>query len=300
MHYQEAYVNWIKRYILYNGKRHPKDMGEKEIATFISHLATGRKVAASTQNQALNAIVYLYKQVLRIEIGDLGHMERAKTPVKLPVVMSKDEVKRVLAAMSGVFQLMAKLLYGCGFRLMECVRLRVHDIDFDRSQITVRYGKNMKDRAVMLPEQLKPFLLEQLEKVKIIHNRDLKDGFGEAYLPFALEKKYKHAARQLGWQYVFPSERISNDPRSNKMRRHHIDESGLQKAVKTAARKAGLKKPVSPHTFRHSFATHLLESGYDIRTVQELLGHSDVSTTMIYTHVLQKGGMGVQSPLDAL
>ena len=275
-------------------------MGEKEIATFISYLATGRKVAASTQNQALNASVYLYKQVLHIEIGDLGRMERAKKPEKLPVVMSKEEVKRVLAAMSGVSQLMAKLLYGCGFRLMECVRLRVQDIDFDRSQITVRDGKGMKDRAVMLPEQLKPFLRDQLEKVKILHERDLKEGLGEVYFPFALEKKYRNAARELGWQYVFPSERISNDPRRGKMRRHHVDESGLQKAVRTAARKAGLIKPVSPHTFRHSFATHLLEAGYDIRTVQELLGHADVSTTMIYTHVLQKGGMGVKSPLDAL
>lgn len=257
---EEAYINWIKRYILFHGKRHPAEMGAKEIAAFISHLATGRKVASSTQNQALNAIVYLYKHVLRIEIGDLGHMERAKMPEKLPIVMSKEEVKRVLAAMSGAVQLMAKLLYGCGFRLMECVRLRVHDIDFERNQITVRDGKGMKDRAVMLPEQLKPFLRDQLEKVKMIHDRDLKDGF-EVYLPFALEKKYKHAARELGWQYVFPSDRISNDPRSNKMRRHHIDESGLQKSVRAAARKAGLTKPISPHIFRHSFATHLLEDG---------------------------------------
>jgi len=297
---EEAYVNWIKRYILFHGKRHPKDMGEREIAAFISHLATGRKVASSTQNQALNAIVYLYKQVLRIDIGELGHMERAKKPEKLPVVLSKDEVKRVLTVMSGVFQLMAKLLYGCGFRLMECARLRVHDIDFDRNQIAVRDGKGMKDRITMLPEQLKPLLLDQVEKVKIIHEGDLKDGYGEVYLPFALEKKYKHASRALGWQYVFPSGRISKDPRSGKMRRHHIDESGLQKAVRAAARKAGLTKPVSPHTFRHSFATHLLESGYDIRTVQELLGHKDVSTTMIYTHVIQKGPGGVKSPLDTI
>jgi len=297
---EEAYVNWIKRYILFHGKRHSKDMGEREIAAFISHLATGRKVASSTQNQALNAIVYLYKHVLRIDIGDLGHMERAKKPEKLPVVLSVDEVKRVLTAMSGEFQLMAKLLYGCGFRLMECVRLRVHDIDFDRNQIAVRDGKGMKDRITMLPEQLKPLLLDQVEKVKIIHESDLKDGYGEVYLPFALEKKYKQSAGALGWQYVFPSGRISKDPRSGKMRRHHIDESGLQKAVRAAARKAGLTKPVSPHTFRHSFATHLLESGYDIRTVQELLGHKDVSTTMIYTHVIQKGAGGVKSPLDML
>jgi integron integrase len=297
---EQAYVQWIKRFIIFHNKRHPKDMGEKELSQFISHLATNERVASSTQNQALNAIVFLYKQVLRIQLDEFGHMERAKKPEKLPTVMSKSEVRLVLAAMSGTYRLMAKLLYGCGLRLMECVRLRVKDIDFDRDQIIVRDGKGMKDRTTMLPEQLKSLLSDQLGRIKIIHEQDLKNGFGEVYLPFALGKKYPNAAKELGWQYVFPSEKISKDPRSGKMRRHHVDESGLQKAVRNAARKAGLLKPVSPHTFRHSFATHLLEDGYDIRTVQELLGHKDVSTTMIYTHVINKGGMGVKSPLDRL
>ena len=297
---EQAYLQWIKRFILFHNKRHPKDMGEKEISQYISHLATDRKVASSTQNQALNAIVFLYKQVLKIELGDFGHMERAKKPEKLPTVMSKKEVGQVLAEISGTHRLMAKLLYGCGLRLMECVRLRVKDVDFDQNQVIVRDGKGMKDRSTLLPEQLKPLLSDQLERVKILHEKDLKNGYGEVYLPFALERKYPHASRELAWQYVFPSEKISKDPRSGKMRRHHVSESGLQKAVRYAARKADLFKPVSPHTFRHSFATHLLEAGYDIRTVQELLGHKDVSTTMIYTHVINKGGMGVQSPLDTL
>jgi integron integrase len=297
---EQAYLQWIKRFILFHNKRHPKDMGEKEISQYISYLATDRKVASSTQNQAMNAIVFLYKQVLKIELGDFGHMERAKKPEKLPTVMSKREVGQVLAEISGTHRLMAKLLYGCGLRLMECVRLRVKDVDFDQNQVIVRDGKGMKDRSTLLPEQLKPLLSDQLERVKILHEKDLKNGCGEVYLPFALERKYPHAARELAWQYVFPSEKISKDPRSTKMRRHHVSESGLQKAVRYAARKADLFKPVSPHTFRHSFATHLLEAGYDIRTVQELLGHKDVSTTMIYTHVINKGGMGVQSPLDTL
>ena len=297
---EQAYVDWIKRYILFHQKRHPKDMGENEIARFISFLATEKNVAASTQNQALNAIVFLYKHVLHIELGEFGHTERARKPERLPTVMTKTEVGQVLASMSGVYQLMTKLLYGCGLRLMECVRLRVKDIDFEQNQVIIREGKGMKDRSTMLPVQLKPALLEHLARVKIIHEHDVKEGLGEVYLPFALDRKYPNAAREWGWQYVFPSERISKDPRSGKMRRHHIDESGLQRAVQKAVRRTGLAKPASPHTFRHSFATHLLEAGYDIRTVQELLGHKDVSTTMIYTHVINKGGMGVQSPLDAL
>jgi len=297
---EQAYVQWIRRLIIFHGKKHPKDMGEKEISQYISHLATDKKVSSSTQNQALNAIVFLYKQVLKKELGDFGHMERAKRPEKLPTVLSKSEVARVIAVMKDKYRLMAKLLYGSGLRLMECVCLRVKDIDFERNQITVRYGKGMKDRTTMLPEQLKPFLTDHLEKVKVIHQEDLKRGWGEVYLPSALERKYWNAAKEWAWQYVFPSGKISKDPRSGKTRRHHIDGSALQKAVRYAARSVGLTKPVSPHTFRHSFATHLLEHGYDIRTVQELLGHKDVSTTMIYTHVMNKGAMGVKSPLDSL
>ncbi|MCF6157079.1 MAG: integron integrase [wastewater metagenome] len=297
---EQAYVDWIRRYILFHKKRHPKDMGEKEISQYISFLATAKNVAASTQNQALNALVFLYKQVLHIELGEFGQTERAKKPERLPTVMTKKEVGRVLASMSGMHQLMAKLLYGCGLRLMECVRLRVKDMEFEQNQLFVRDGKGMKDRSTMLPVQLKPPLLEHLGRVKIMHEQDLKKGFGEVYLPYALSRKYPNAAREWGWQYVFPSQQLSRDPRSNKIRRHHINESSLQRAVQKAVRDAGLSKPVSPHTFRHSFATHLLEAGYDIRTVQELLGHKDVSTTMIYTHVINKGGMGVQSPLDTL
>lgn len=297
---EHAYVEWVKRFVIYHNKRHPQYMGEKEISQYISHLATEQKVAASTQNQALNAIVFLYKHVLEIGLGDFGHLERAKRPERLPTVMTKTEVSRVLAAIPSTYGLMAKLIYGCGLRLMGCVRLRVKDIEFERNHVIVHDGKGMKDRSTPLPEQLKPFLLEHLARIKILHEQDLRNGLGEVYLPFARERKYPNAAKEWGWQYVFPSERISRDPRSGKMRRHHINESGLQRAVHNGARTAGLSKPVSPHTFRHSFATHLLEAGYDIRTVQELLGHKDVSSTMIYTHVIKKGGMEVQSPLDML
>jgi integron integrase len=297
---EQAYVDWIKRYIFFHEKRHPLEMGAQEISRFLTYLATKRNVAASTQNQALNAIVFLYKQVLQKEIGDLGPTERAKKPERLPTVMSREEAGRLLAAMTGIHQLMAKLLYGCGLRLMECVRLRIKDVDFDQNQIIVRDGKGMKDRVTMLPEQLKPLLAEQIKRVCILHEQDLRNGLGEVYLPYALERKYPHAAREINWQYVFPADRISVDPRSGRRRRHHVGEDGLQREVQRAARTAGFTKPVSPHTFRHSFATHLLEAGYDIRTVQELLGHKDVSTTMIYTHVMKRGGMGVKSPLDTL
>ena len=297
---EQSYILWIKRFIIFHNKRHPKYMGEREISQFISQLATHRRVAASTQNQALNALVFLYKHVLRIELGDFGPMQRAKRPERLPTVLTQTEVSRLLAAMSGPHRLMAKLMYGSGLRLMECVRLRVKDIDFERSQITVRDGKGKKDRAVMLPEQIELFLEEHLQRVKIMHERDLADGYGEVYIPFALARKYINAAKEWAWQYVFSSERISKDPRSGKLRRHHIDESTLQKAIRRAVRTASITKPASAHTLRHSFATHLLEMGYDIRTVQELLGHKDVSTTMIYTHVTDKGVMGVQSPLDTL
>lgn len=297
---EEAYVQWIKRFIYYHGKRHPKDMGEAEIAQYISYLASVGNVAASTQNQALNAIVFLYKKVLDIDPGNFGPMDRAKRPKRLPTVLTKKEVSRILHVMSGIQGLMAKLTYGCGLRLMECIRIRVKDLDFEQNQVIVRDGKGQVDRITMLPDHLKPILRSHLKRVKIIHEQDLKKGLGEVYLPNALARKYRSAAKEWIWQYVFPSERISKDPRSNKMRRHHIHESALQRGVRQAVRKVDNQKPASPHTFRHSFATHLLEAGYDIRTVQELLGHKDVTTTMIYTHVLQKGGMGVKSPLDML
>jgi integron integrase len=297
---EQTYIDWIKRFIYFNDKRHPKEMGEKEIARFISHLAINRRVAASTQNQALNAIVFLYKQVLRRELGDFGHMERAKRPKKLPVVLSKEEVEMVLGFIDGTKALMAKLLYGCGLRLMECLRLRVKDIDFHMDQVIVRSGKGDKDRVTMLPEALKPLLKEHLRKTKVIHENDLKANLGEVELPFALARKYKNAAKEWHWQYVFPSYKLSRDPRTGRIGRHHLDESCLQKAVRIAARRAGIPKPVSPHALRHSFATHLLENGYDIRTVQQLLGHNDVSTTMIYTHVMNKGGMAAKSPLDGM
>lgn len=297
---EDAYVNWVKRYIIFHKKKHPSDMGEKEIASFITDLAVNGKVAASTQNQALNAIVFLYKQVLNIDLGDFGPMERAKRPKKIPIVLNKEEVGRILGQMTGTNRLMAQILYGTGLRLTECLRLRVKDIEFAMNQIIVIDGKGAKDRVTILPETIKPLLIDHLNTVKVIHENDLKEGFGEVYLPYALEKKYKNAAREWRWQYVFPATKISEDPRSGKKRRHHLDESVLRKAVRAAAQKAGINKLIGPHTFRHSFATHMLENGYDIRTVQELLGHEDVSTTMIYTHVMNKGGLGAKSPLDVL
>lgn len=297
---EQAYVKWTRDYILFHGKRHPTEMGEPEINSFLSSLASTKRVAASTQNQALNAIVFLYKHVLGIELGSFGSIEKAKRPEKLPVVLSKGEVQRLLGRMDGVTGLAAMLLYGTGMRLMECIRMRVKDIDFDRGQIIIREGKGAKDRSTMLPESLVSELKGHLEKVRDIHDNDLENGFGEVYLPGALGKKYPKAPKEWGWQYVFPSTKISKDPRSGKERRHHMDESSLQKAVKRGGRAAGIVKRVTPHTFRHSFATHLLENGYDIRTVQELLGHKSVQTTMIYTHVIKKGGMGVQSPLDLM
>ena len=297
---EQAYIKWIKEFILFHNKRHPKEMAEEEISAFLSYLASEKKVAASTQNQALNAIVFLYKQVLKIDLGEFGPIERAKRPEKLPTVLSKGEIQRLLSKINGTSGLALNLLYGTGMRLMECLRLRVKDIDFSRDQIVIREGKGQKDRTTMLPESLASSLKDHLSSVRELHDQDLANGFGEVYLPNALERKYPNAAKEWMWQYVFPSSKISKDPRSSKRRRHHMDDSSLQKAVKKAARLAKVDKKVSPHTLRHSFATHLLENGYDIRTVQELLGHKSVQTTMIYTHVIQKGGMGVQSPLDVL
>jgi len=297
---ETTYREWIRRYILFHGKRHPKEMGAFEVERFLSDLAVRGKVAASTQNQAFNALLFLYREVLDKEVGRIEGVERAKRPERLPVVMTREEVARVLAVMTGTYQLMARLLYGAGLRLMECVRLRVKDVDFGQNQIVVRDGKGFKDRVTLLPEMAKGPLKDHLRRVKILHEEELAAGNGQVHLPYALERKYPNANREWGWQYVFPAAGLSRDPRSDRLQRHHVNEQRLQRAVKDAVRASGVVKPASCHTFRHSFATHLLEAGYDIRTVQELLGHNDVSTTQIYTHVMKKPGLGVKSPLDGL
>lgn len=273
-------------------------MGVAEVEAFLTYLAKEGNVSSSTQNQALNALLFLYRNVLQIDLPVPLHALRAKRSEHLPTVLSKDEVARLLSGMQGLHQLMAKLLYGCGLRLMECIRLRVKDIDFEQFQIIVREGKGEKDRATMLPFSLVHPLKEQIAYVRKLHERDLSQGYGSVELPFVLIRKYPNADKEFGWQYIFPSDRLSIDPRSGIIRRHHLDPSGLQRAVKSAVKLASVDKLVSPHTFRHCFATHLLEAGYDIRTVQELLGHKDVKTTMIYTHVLNRGPKAVRSPLD--
>ena len=295
---ERSYCDWIKRFIRFHQLRHPKEMGETEVSSFLTQLARDGRVAAATQNQALSALLFLYKHVLKQEIGWLDNVERAKRPARVPVVLTRDEVHKIFAHLHGMPRLMAGLLYGSGLRLMECVRLRVKDVDFGYARITVREGKGGKDRVTMLPVNLAPGLQRHLQKVKAQHEQDVEDGFGEVHLPDALRRKFPNAAHEWSWQYVFPSSRISLDPRTATRRRHHVDENVLQVATKKAVRAAGLNKPATCHTLRHSFATHLLENGYDIRTVQELLGHKDVSTTMIYTHVLNKPGVGVKSPLD--
>jgi len=295
---EQTYVDWIKRYIYFHGKTHPKDLGAQDVEAFLTHLAVAGKVSASTQNQAKSALLFLYREVLEIKLPWLDNVTQAKAPKKLPVVLTVSEVQAVLSRLSGSHLLVASLLYGGGMRLMEAMRLRVKDVEFSRHEIIVREGKGFKDRVTMLPESVAATLRAHLVKVKALHEEDLAAGVGEVYLPFALDKKYPNAGREWGWQYIFPSKNVSVDPRSDKTRRHHLDEKGVQRAMKQAVRDAGLVKPATPHTLRHSFATHLLQAGYDIRTVQELLGHSDVSTTMIYTHVLNKGGRGVVSPLD--
>lgn len=295
---ERSYCEWIERFIRFHRMRHPREMSEAEVSAFLTHLARDGQVAASTQNQALSAILFLYQQVLRQEIGWLDNVERASRPARLPVVLTRDEVKRILKHLHGTFRLMAELLYGSGLRLMECVRLRVKDIDFAYAKIVVRDGKGAKDRVTMLPVTLTAPLERHLRKVRAQHEQDLEEGFGEVHLPHALGTKYRNAGREWAWQFVFPSTRISSDPRSAVKRRHHVEESSLQLAMKKAVRASAIDKPASCHTLRHSFATHLLENGYDIRTVQELLGHKDVSTTMIYTHVLNRPGIGVKSPLD--
>ncbi len=295
---ETAYLAWIRRFILANDKQHPATMGAPEVERFLTMLALQRHVAASTQNQALAALLFLYREVLGLDLPWMENIERAKTPQRLPVVLSRDEVSMLLSNMTGVTWLLASLLYGSGVRLMECLRLRVKDLDFDRHEITVRHGKGGKDRRTMLPVTLVKALEAQLYEARRIHARDLGAGFGAVWLPGALAQKYKTADSEWGWQYVFPASQRSIDPRGGIERRHHLHESVLQRAVKAARIRAGINKPATCHTLRHSFATHLIEDGYDIRTVQELLGHKDVSTTQIYTHVLNRGGQGVLSPLD--
>jgi integron integrase len=295
---EQAYCDWIKRFILFHRKRHPAEMAESEITEFLTHLAVKGNVAAATQNQALSALLFLYREVLQQNIGWLDRVERAKKPARLPVVLTRAEVRRIFSQLHGTTKLMAGLLYGSGLRLMECVRLRVKDVDLAYLRITVRDTKGGKDRVTMLPTNVAQALQRHLLKRRSQHEQDLTDGFGNVYLPHALARKYQNASRQWMWQYVFTSERLSIDPRSGEKQRHHIAESILQRAVKEAVARADINKPATCHTLRHSLATHLLENGYDIRTVQELLGHKDVSTTMIYTHVLNRPGIGVKSPLD--
>ena len=300
MRTEEVYLNWIKRFIQFHNNRQPQEMGVEEIQQFLSHLAISKNVSASTQNQSLCALVFLYKRVLNIELPEFDNIVWAKKPRKLPVVFSKAEVKEILSQLTGTYWIMANLLYGAGLRLNECLRLRIKDIDFQKNQITVRSAKGDRDRVTMLPEIVQKPLVNHLNKVKKLHETDLRNGFGLVYLPYALERKYPNADREWGWQWVFPASNISTDPRSGTRRRHHLHESVLQKAVRISIKKAGIHKPAGCHTFRHSFATHLLADGYDIRTVQELLGHQNVATTMIYTHVLNKGGLAIKSPADRL
>lgn len=295
---EESYVDWARRYILFHNKRHPNDMGAEEVRDFLSHLALERNVSAATQNQAKSALLFLYREVLRIELPWLNEVIAAKAPKRLPVVLTQTEVRELLNAMSGPMSIVASLLYGTGMRLLEGLRLRVKDVEFVRREIIVREGKGNKDRVTVLPENLILPLQAHLQKLKALHERDLTAGFGEVYLPNALAQKYPKAGKAWAWQFVFPSTVRSIDPRTGLQRRHHVYEASVQRAVREAAKLAEIHKLVTPHVLRHSFATHMLQAGYDIRTVQELLGHKDVQTTMIYTHVLNKGGRGVRSPLD--
>ncbi|MFD3302687.1 integron integrase [Aquipseudomonas alcaligenes] len=295
---EAVYLEWVKRYIRFHKYRHPQEMGGPEVEAFLSDLAVRRDVSASTQNQALSAIIFLYKQVLQIELPWMDGVIRARRPQRLPVVLTREEVASVLAQLNGTLWLIASLLYGSGMRLMEVLRLRVKDVEFARLEILIRDGKGQKDRVTMLPRKLAAPLELHLQRVRALHEQDLREGYGRANLPHALARKYPNAAAEWGWQFVFPSVNRSEDPRSGGIFRHHLHEKTIQRAVRNAVRRVGLHKPATPHTLRHSFATHLLESGQDIRTVQELLGHSDVKTTQIYTHVLNRGGLGVLSPLD--
>ena len=295
---EEAYTQWIKRFILFHKKKHPLEMGAAEIKEYLTYLAVNQNVASSTQNQALNAIVFLYKEILKQEIKDFSDFKRAKRPSKTPMVLNETEIDKLFQNLDGVYYLIAKLLYGSGLRLLEALHLRVKDIDFTYKEVTVRDGKGAKDRVTLLPVSSIALLKLHLKKVRIIHQQDLIAGKGEVYLPNALDRKYPKAPKNWTWQYVFPAAHLSTDPRSGKVRRHHITDSMVQKVIRNAVKKSGISKPATPHTLRHSFATHLLRNGYDIRTVQKLLGHKDVKTTMIYTHVLNKGGFAVKSPAD--
>jgi len=294
---EKSYVHWVRRFILFHKKRHPQEMGAPEVQAFLNYLAVDQHVSASTQNQALNALVFLYKHVIKKELGTIDAI-RAQRPKRLPVVLTREENQKILSLLSGGNHLMASMLYGSGLRLMECLRLRIKDIDFSAKHITVRDGKGSKDRVTILPETIIPELSQHLVRVKALHDDFLQRGYGEVELPYALVRKYPNAGREWAWQYVFPAKNISTDPRTGARRRHHIHESVLQRAVKHAVRLSGIPKHGGCHTMRHCFATHLLESGVDIRTVQELLGHKDVKTTMIYTHVMQKPGIDIRSPLD--
>ena len=297
---EDAYADWARRFILFHGKRHPQDLGADEVAAFLTYLAVQRNVAASTQNQAKSALLFLYRVVLGVELPWLDEVIGAKAPRRLPVVLTPTEVRALLHELSGTMGLVASLLYGTGMRLLEGLRLRVKDVEFERREIVIRDGKGGKDRVTVLPENLMLPLGEHIARRRALHNRDLAAGLGEVWLPDALAVKYPHAPRAWGWQWVFPSSVTSSDPRSSVVRRHHLNEGSVQKSVAGAARRAGIHKPCSPHVLRHSFATHMLQAGYDIRTVQELLGHREVSTTMIYTHVLNRGGRGVRSPFDQI
>jgi integron integrase len=297
---EDTYVVWIKRYIFFHNVRHPVEMAEKEVNQFLTHLAVKEKVSASTQNQALSALLFLYRYVLMQQLGQLGEVIRARKSKRLPVVLTRDEVKTVLSRLRGEQQLIAILMNGTGMRLMECLRLRVKDIDFGAGEILIRQGKGNKDRRTMLPEKVNASLREHLKRVQRIHALDLAAGYGRVALPGALNRKYPNASTEWGWQFVFPQPKRWVDYKTKEQGRHHVDASTIQKSIKVAVRYAGIAKPATSHSLRHSFATHLLEDGYDIRTIQELLGHKDVATTMIYTHVLNRGGKGVRSPVDAL